>query len=114
MTIGHVKYLLIGGGLASSSAAAAIRKIDPQADLPNVYYLRSIEDAVRLNHAAEKALAEGLRHDRGRGRACVIGGGVLGVELAATLTQLGLAVELIAPSAPWDKFAGEQTARFLT
>ena len=205
MTIGHVKYLLIGGGLASSSAAAAIRKLDPQgelflvgqekvrpyhrpplsktylrtrereelfvqpaswyaeqqiqlrtgvrasrldtsrhvaalesgeeisydklliatgmspahlaipgADLPNVYYLRSVEDAVRLNHAAEKALAEGLRHDRGRGRACVIGGGVLGVELAATLTQLGLAVELIAPSGPWDKFAGEQTARFLT
>ena len=35
-------------------------------------------------------------------------------QLAATLTQLGLAVELIAPSGPWDKFAGDQTARFLT
>src|SRR5439155_2934997 len=86
----------------------------PGADLPNVYYLRNVEEAVRLNNAAEKALAEGLRHDRGRGRACVIGGGVLGVELAATLTQIGLAVELIAPKGPWDKFAGEHTARFMT
>src|SRR5688572_12471483 len=29
----HVKYLLVGGGLASSSAASAIRAIDPQGTL---------------------------------------------------------------------------------
>src|SRR5580704_1739382 len=28
MSVHHVKYLLIGGGLASSSAAAAIRELD--------------------------------------------------------------------------------------
>ena len=29
----HVKYILVGGGVASGAAAAAIRKIDPQGDL---------------------------------------------------------------------------------
>jgi NADPH-dependent 2,4-dienoyl-CoA reductase/sulfur reductase-like enzyme len=206
MNLVHVKYLLIGGGLASSSAAEAIRKIDPQgelmlvgqepvrpyhrpplskaylrardrselfvqsqdwyvkndvrlrsgvraasldtarhvvalasgeeisydklliatgmtprhltiagSDLPSVYYVRTINDTDRLHNAVDKALAEGMRHDRGRGRATVIGGGVLGVELAATLTQLGLAVDLVVAKAhPWDKFAGEHTGRFIT
>lgn len=207
MNLVHVKYLLIGGGLASSSAAEAIRTIDPQgelmlvgqepvrpyhrpplskdylksrggrrelfvqpqdwyatqdirlrsgvraasldtarhvvalengeeisydklliatgmtprhltiagSDLPNVYYVRTMSDADRLHNAVDKALAEGLRHDRGRGRATVIGGGVLGVELAATLTTLGLAVDLVSAKAhPWDKFAGEHTGRFIT
>jgi NADPH-dependent 2,4-dienoyl-CoA reductase/sulfur reductase-like enzyme len=45
----------------------------------------------------------------------VIGGGVLGVELAATLMQAGLAVDLICGSDyPWNKFAGEHTGRFIT
>src|SRR5215207_1707813 len=30
MSILHVRYLLVGGGLASSSAAAAIREVDPE------------------------------------------------------------------------------------
>src|SRR5262249_18938011 len=29
----HVKYLLVGGGLAASSAAQAIRKLDPRGEL---------------------------------------------------------------------------------
>src|SRR5215468_4170949 len=29
----HVKHLLIGGGLASSSAAVAIRKVDPRGEI---------------------------------------------------------------------------------
>ena len=29
----HVKYLLVGGGLAGSEAAQAIRKLDPNGDL---------------------------------------------------------------------------------
>lgn len=203
----HVKYLLVGGGLASSSAAKAIREIDPdgalmliglevnrpydrpplskeflrgqkaQAELytlpedwfeknqvelrtgcraaqldpgrhsvlldngdhvvfdrlliatggspkhldvpggslPNVYYLRTIEDAGRLHHGVEKAMKEGRPHEKGRGKATVIGGGVLGVELAASLTQMGLGVDLVFPSGhPWNRFAGETTGRFLT
>ena len=224
MSVLHVKYLIVGGGLAASSAAEAIRAIDPQgelvivareairpyhrpplsktylghrspreelfvqpagwyneqrirlrtgvraahldvarrvvtlesgegisfdrlllatgmspmhltvpgADLPNVYYLRTLDDAERLGHAIEKAKQEGTKHplpgagssggpasaipalSSGRGRVAVIGGGVLGVELAATMTQVGLAVDLVVSHAhPWDKFAGEHTGKFL-
>ncbi len=206
MNHSHVKYLLIGGGLASASAAEAIRKHDPQgrlaligqevfrpyhrpplskeylrgqkpqaelftaephwyeenqvelhtgrrvvsldtarssatlddgqemafdraliatggapallnipgATMPNVYYVRRVEDSDRLRNAVEKAKKEGRAHDRGRGRAAVIGGGFLGVELAASLTQLGLAVTLVSGAPwPWDKIAGETTGRYL-
>jgi 3-phenylpropionate/trans-cinnamate dioxygenase ferredoxin reductase subunit len=72
------------------------------ADLPNVYYLRSIEEAERLRHAASKSLHEG------RGRATVIGGGLFGVELAATLRQMHLEVDLVCEEAhPWAALAGE-------
>jgi len=236
MSVLHVKYLIVGGGLAGSAAAEAIRAIDPQgelvmvgreairpyhrpplsktylsrrspreelfvqpatwyaekqiqlrtgvraahldvarrvvtlesgqgisfdrlllatgmspmhltiagADLPNVYYLRTLDDVERLGHAIDKAKHEGLKHasnsfapsggsasadpasvaagagasgngaGRARGRVTVIGGGVLGVEIAATLTQLGLSVDLVVAHAhPWDKFAGENTGKFL-
>ena len=208
MSSPHVKYLLVGGGLAASSAAQAIRKLDPRgeltivgaerigpyhrpplskeylrqsrrgdrgtlfalpsgwyaennvrlrtnsrasaldtarrtvalqsgeeiafdqlllatgmsplhlsisgADFPNVYYVRTADDVDRLRHAADKALAEGQRYRNGRGKVAVLGAGVLGVELAASLTQLGLSVELLVSKAhPWHKFAGEHTAGFL-
>jgi NTE family protein len=206
MNNSHVKYLLIGGGLASASAAEAIRRHDPQgrlvliaqevfrpyhrpplskeylrgekpqgelftaephwfdenqvelhtgrrvvaletarssaslddgqeisfdnaliatggspallaipgATMPNVFYVRRIDDADHLRNAVEKAKKEGRPHDRGRGRAVVIGAGFLGVELAASLTQLGLHVTLVSGSPwPWDKIAGETTGRYL-
>ena len=203
----HVKYLLVGGGLASSSAAEAIRQIDqegpvllvaqevtrpyhrpplskeylrrqksraelftrepgwfeqhhielrtgrrvahldagrmaaildngeeisfdrlllatgavpaplqiPGAHLPNLFYLRTLDDCEVLHHAVDKARREGRSHDRGRGRVAVIGGGVLGVELAASLTQMGLCVDLlISHPHPWNKFAGEPTGRLIS
>src|SRR4051812_1768415 len=86
----------------------------PGADFPNVHYLRTVDDADRLHFSIEKALAEGLKHDRGRGRVAVVGGGVLGVELGATLTQLGLGVDLVVSKPhPWFKFAGDATGKFL-
>jgi 3-phenylpropionate/trans-cinnamate dioxygenase ferredoxin reductase component len=40
---------------------------------------------------------------------------VLGVELAASLTQMGLSVDLLLSRAhPWDKFAGDNTGRFVS
>lgn len=206
MSVPHVKYLLIGGGLASSSAAEAIREIDragsitlvgqeisgpyhrpplskeylrrqkprielfvhgpdwfeqqrivlrtgrrcahldaarmsatldsgeeisfdhallatggsparldvPGADLPNVFYLRTLQDAERLHMAIDKAKAEGRAHANGRGHAVVVGGGVLGVEIAASLGASGLAVTLLlATKFPWDKFSGENTGSVL-
>ena len=111
--------------LATGMSPAHLRI--PGADLPNLYYLRTLDDAERLGHAIEKARNEGTKHPAltgvrdvdnpattGRGRAAVIGGGILGVEMAATLTQLGLLVDLLIPRRhPWDKFAGEHTGAFL-
>jgi 3-phenylpropionate/trans-cinnamate dioxygenase ferredoxin reductase subunit len=100
--------------LLIATGASAAHLQTPGAELPNVYYLRTLADADRLHHAIGKAQAEGRAHPRGRGRACIIGGGVLGVELAATLTQLGLAIDLIETGPhPWSKFAGESTGRFM-
>jgi NADPH-dependent 2,4-dienoyl-CoA reductase/sulfur reductase-like enzyme len=95
-------------------ATGAIAKplLIPGGNLPNVFTLRSVHDADRLHNAIEKAKSEGLRHAAGRGVAAVIGGGPLGVELSATLVQLGLAVELVigAPY-PLRKFVGEYTGK---
>jgi 3-phenylpropionate/trans-cinnamate dioxygenase ferredoxin reductase subunit len=86
----------------------------PGAHLPNLFHLRTIADVAALHHAIDKAKAEGRAHSRGRGRAVVIGAGALGVEVAASLTQLDLAVDLVAGHPhPWHKYAGEVTGRFL-
>lgn len=86
----------------------------PGANLPNIQYLRTLADAERLLHLVEKAKAEGRPHPRGRGKVVVVGGGLLGVELSATLTQLGLEATLLAAAGRlWSKFAGEATGRFL-
>jgi 3-phenylpropionate/trans-cinnamate dioxygenase ferredoxin reductase subunit len=87
----------------------------PGATLPNVFSLRTIEDADRLLNAIDKAKREGRpNHLGGHGRVAVIGAGLLGVELAGSLTQLELAVDLVSSSHPWDHFAGENTGKFLS
>jgi 3-phenylpropionate/trans-cinnamate dioxygenase ferredoxin reductase subunit len=67
----------------------------PGANLPGVYYLRRIEDADRLHHALERARTQGRPHAEGRGRAVVLGADMLGLALAATLRDAGLAVALV-------------------
>jgi NADPH-dependent 2,4-dienoyl-CoA reductase/sulfur reductase-like enzyme len=100
--------------LIATGGSPAPLKI-PGANLPNVYYVRRLDDANHLRNAVEKAKKEGRPHDRGRGRAVVIGAGFLGVELAASLTQMGLQVTLVSGASwPWDKIAGESTGRYLT
>ena len=97
------------------ATGAVPRPLDlPGARLPNLFYFRTIEDAERLHHAVDKAKHEGRAHERGRGRVAVIGGGTLGVELAATFTAAGLAVDLIvAQDRPLHRFAGENAGRLL-
>lgn len=103
------------------ATGGSARPLDvPGAELPNVFTLRTVEDADRLQHAVDKAKAEGRKHvhapaGTGRGTACVIGGGVLGVEVAATLRQAGLEVTLlVAHDYPWHKLAGETVGKFIT
>ena len=85
----------------------------PGAALPNLFYLRTLEDLDRLQHGLDKARAEGLKHPAGRGRVTVIGGGLLGVEIAGSLAQIGLGVDLVTESHPWHRVAGDATGRFL-
>jgi NADPH-dependent 2,4-dienoyl-CoA reductase/sulfur reductase-like enzyme len=62
-----------------------------------------------------KANKEGHAHARGHGKAVIVGGGLLGVELAGSLTQAGLHVELsVSSEYPWRRFAGETTGRCIT
>jgi 3-phenylpropionate/trans-cinnamate dioxygenase ferredoxin reductase component len=86
----------------------------PGQNLANVFAPRTIEDYEQLLSAMGKARLEGHRHAGGRGLVAVIGGGLLGVELAAGMAEAGLAVDLVASGPyPWAKFAGEATGRFL-
>jgi 3-phenylpropionate/trans-cinnamate dioxygenase ferredoxin reductase subunit len=128
--------------LLATGASPKLLKI-PGAELPNVFYLRTIDDCDRLHHAIDKAKLEGRPHPphaaaergstmlttgraavdtgsdtvpdpSGRGRAVVIGNGLLAVEVAASLRQIDLHVELvIGRSYPWGKFAGENTGKFI-
>jgi 3-phenylpropionate/trans-cinnamate dioxygenase ferredoxin reductase subunit len=83
--------------------------------LPNIFSVRTIEDVERLHTAIDKAKAEGRRHAHGHGRAVIIGGGLLGVELSAGMAAAGLTVDLVVGGAhPWAKFAGEATGKFLS
>lgn len=86
----------------------------PGARLPNLFYLRALDDAERIHNAVDNARREGRAHERGRGRVVVIGGGAMGVELAGSFTQLDLAVDLVvAQDRPWHRFAGENAGRVL-
>lgn len=91
----------------------------PGARLPGLFYLRTLEDANHIQTAVDNARGKGLPHSPGaykgpRGVAAVIGAGLLGTELAASLTQLGLAVDLLCAHAhPLDKLIGEVTGKAL-
>jgi 3-phenylpropionate/trans-cinnamate dioxygenase ferredoxin reductase subunit len=85
------------------------------AELPNLFYVRTLDDVERLGHAIDIAKNAGAAHSKGRGRVVVIGGGVLGVELAGSLTAMGMIVDLVVGSDyPWHRFAGEGTGKFLS
>jgi 3-phenylpropionate/trans-cinnamate dioxygenase ferredoxin reductase component len=88
---------------------ASSRRLDfAGANLPNLFYLRNFDDVGRLRHAIDTA------RQAAKPKAVVIGGGVLGVELAGTLSQSGLSVELVVGRPfPWHRFAGESAGKFV-
>ncbi len=61
-----------------------IRLDVPGGELPGIQYLRTVDDAEAIKRAAVPG-----------GRACVVGAGFIGMELAASLTHLGVAVTVI-------------------
>jgi NADPH-dependent 2,4-dienoyl-CoA reductase/sulfur reductase-like enzyme len=67
------------------ASGAAPRKLDvPGADLEGIFSLRTLDDSARIREAAKDA-----RH------AVIVGAGFIGMEVAASLSQLGLEVTLV-------------------
>ena len=94
-TISFEKAFIATGG-------RVIRIPIPGADLPNVYYLRDLPDAEAINREAKTAK-----------KAIVVGAGFIGLETAASLTQLGVQVTVIeAMPHIWARFADEELAGF--
>jgi NADPH-dependent 2,4-dienoyl-CoA reductase/sulfur reductase-like enzyme/nitrite reductase/ring-hydroxylating ferredoxin subunit len=73
----------------------------PGAELQNIFTLRSLNDADQIKAAAEKA-----------SRAVVIGASFMGMETAASMTECGLSVTIVAPeSIPFERTLGREIGR---
>ena len=74
----------------------------PGVDLSGVYYLRTIDDSAAISAQA----------DPGK-RAVIIGAGFIGLEIAASLTQMGVQVDVVeTESHIWSRFADPTLAGF--
>jgi 3-phenylpropionate/trans-cinnamate dioxygenase ferredoxin reductase subunit len=95
--------------LLLATGASPARLDVPGASLPNLFYLRTLADSDRLGHAVDVCKSAGHKS------VAVIGGGVLGTEVAQMLTKAGLAVRLIVGRPhPWGRFAGDSVGQFVT
>jgi len=94
-TIGFEKALIATGG-------RPIRLSLPGADLPEVFYLRNLDDAAAIASKAKP----------GR-RAVLIGAGFIGLEVAASLTRMGVQVTVVeAADHIWARFADATLAGY--
>lgn len=76
----------------------------PGAELPGVYYLRTLADADTIKQAMAAA-----------GQAVVIGGGFIGAEVASALTQQGIETKLVfAEDSLLKRQVGPGASKFLT
>lgn len=91
------------GALLLATGAEPIRLNGPGFDLPKVHLLRSLADSKALIAAAE-----------GARRVAVVGASFIGLEVAASLRQRGLEVDVIAPgSLPLERVMGPDLGRFI-
>ncbi len=94
-TISFEKALIATGG-------RPIRLRLPGTDLDGVFYLRTVDDSIRI--AAEAAPGK---------RVVIIGAGFIGLEVAATLAQRGVHVTVVETMAHiWARFADATIAGF--
>jgi 3-phenylpropionate/trans-cinnamate dioxygenase ferredoxin reductase component len=77
--------VLIGYDALAICTGTAARRLDvPGTDLPGVFYLRTLADSERIRAAVRPGLT-----------AVIVGGGYIGLEVAASLRKLGCAVVVI-------------------
>lgn len=93
----------LGFGKLIVATGARVRTLEiPGSNLRNIFYLRSLEDSKRIKEHAQTA-----RH------AVVIGGGFIGMEVAAVLTQKGVAVTMVLrEDRIWKQFFTPAMSRF--
>jgi 3-phenylpropionate/trans-cinnamate dioxygenase ferredoxin reductase component len=95
--VGYDRALLAPG-------ATPIRPSIPGMDLAGVHLLRTVDDSTAIRAEIEP----------GSRKALIVGGGYIGVEVAAGCLQKGLAVTLVELSQQlWGRFAGPHIAGFL-
>jgi NADPH-dependent 2,4-dienoyl-CoA reductase/sulfur reductase-like enzyme len=95
-TLSYEKLLLAPGANAKAPSF-------PGAEFENVYLLRDLKHAQEIRSAINRG-----------GKAVVIGGAYLGLEVASGCLKKGLDVTVIdSHSGPWSKFASPQLQKFL-
>ncbi len=88
--------------LLLATGVEVVRLDVPGSDLPHVHTLRTLADG--------KAI---IRDARTAKRAVVVGAGFIGLEAAASLRKLGVAVDVVAPAPPFEKVLGPEVGAFL-
>ncbi|HEX7615980.1 MAG TPA: FAD-dependent oxidoreductase [Thermoanaerobaculia bacterium] len=103
------RRVLLGDGSAVSwdalllaTGVEVVRLDVPGSDLPHVHTLRTLADGKAIVADAGKAK-----------RAVVVGTGFIGLEVAASLRKLGVAVDVVAPAPPFEKVLGPEVGAFL-
>ena len=88
--------------LLLATGIEVVRLDVPGSDLPHVHTLRTLADGKAIALGAAKAK-----------RAVVVGAGFIGLEAAASLRKLGVAVHVVAPAPPFQKVLGPEVGAFL-
>jgi NADPH-dependent 2,4-dienoyl-CoA reductase/sulfur reductase-like enzyme/nitrite reductase/ring-hydroxylating ferredoxin subunit len=88
--------------LLLATGADVIRLNVPGGDLPHVHTLRTFADSKSIVEATSAAK-----------RAVVVGAGFIGLEVAASLRERGIAVDVVAAEYPLSKIMGPEVGDFL-
>ena len=90
------------GALLLATGADVIKLDVPGSNLPHVHMLRTFADSKGIVEASKSVK-----------RAVVVGAGFIGLEVAASLRERGISVDVVAPIAPLGKILGPEAGAFL-